>query len=120
MSTRFGPDVRLRTRAEFDLVQRQGRRVATRSVILLGRPNELDRDRLGIIASRKFGHAARRASAKRRLREVFRRQHPSTARTDGLTPLDIVAIPRREMLALPFATFAAEFTHALDRLRAAR
>lgn len=118
MSTRFGPEVRLRVRAEFDLVQRLGRRVATRSVILLGRANDLDRDRLGIIASRRFGNAVRRAGAKRRLREIFRQQQPDSAKVEGRTPLDVVAIPRREILSLPYETVASEFARALDRLRA--
>ena len=120
MSTRFGPAVRLRHRAEFDLVQRRGRRVATRSLILLGHQNDLDHDRLGIIASRRFGDSVRRSRAKRRLREMFRRQHPDEAGAQGRRPLDLVAIPRREMLALPFDVIEAEFTRALERLRAAR
>jgi len=33
--------------------------------------------------------------------------------------MDVVAIPRREMLTLPFATFEAEFVRAIERLRAA-
>jgi len=119
MSTRFGPEVRLRTRAQFDLVQRRGRRVATRSVILLGHANDLDHDRLGIIASRRFGHAVQRARAKRRLREMFRRQHPDLAGAQGRRPLDVVAIPRRELLTLPFEAAAAEFGRAVERLRAA-
>lgn len=119
MSTTFGPALRLRVRAEFDLVQRQGRRVSTRALILLGHPNDRDHDRLGIIASRRFGHAVMRTRAKRRLREVFRRQGPGNVRESGRQPMDVVAIPRREMLTLPFATFEAEFVRALERLRAA-
>jgi ribonuclease P protein component len=45
-------------------------------MILLGQPNTLGCDRLGIIASRKFGGAVARNRAKRRLRELFRRQSP--------------------------------------------
>jgi ribonuclease P protein component len=88
-------------------------------VILLGHPNDRDHDRLGIIASRRFGPAVMRTRAKRRLREVFRRQHPDGAGASGRRPLDVVAIPRREMLTLPFKAFEAEFLRALERLRAA-
>jgi ribonuclease P protein component len=117
MSTRFGASVRLRTRAEFDLVQRQGRRVATRYLILLGHPNPLDRDRLGIIASRRFGHAVSRVRAKRRIRELFRSQEPDIAKASGRQPLDVVVIPRREILSAPLADVEAAFTSALSRLR---
>src|SRR6188768_2536808 len=57
MSTRLDRSVRLRVRAEFSLVQDQGRRVATRYLTLLAMPNSLNRDRLGIIASRRLGGA---------------------------------------------------------------
>ena len=116
MSHRFGPDVRLRSRSEYDVVQRQGRRVATPLLVMLACPNQLDRDRLGIIASRKLGTAVVRVRAKRRLREIFR-----TRRTEG-TPaparaLDLVVIPRRELVAAPYASVRATFTSALERLR---
>lgn len=101
-------------------MQRQGRRVATRHLILLGRPNDLDHDRLGIIASRRFGHAVSRARARRRLREMFRRHEPDTAREQGRPPIDIVAIPRREMLEAPFEALTAEFAAAVKRLRGTR
>ena len=90
--------------------------MATPLLVLLGRPNQLDRDRLGIIASRKLGGAVIRVRAKRRLREIFRtgrsRGAPMPARA-----LDVVVIPRREMIAAPFATVRATFTAALERLR---
>jgi len=91
--------------------------VATRHLILLGRPNGLDRDRLGIIASRRFGHAVARARAKRRLRELFRRHEPDDARARGVTPMDLVAIPRRELNAAPFPVIVREFDRALEKLR---
>lgn len=117
MSTRFGAAVRLRTRAEFDLVQKQGHRVATRYLVLLGRPNPLDHDRLGIIASRRFGHAVSRVRAKRRIRAMFRNQEPDVALASGRRPFDLVVIPRREMLQAPFDEVSAAFETALARLR---
>lgn len=100
-------------------MQENGRRVAARYVTLLGRPNTLDRDRFGVIASRRLGGAVARNRAKRRLREVFRRGLPAASRPADRT-LDVVAIARRELLDAPFAALEADFQNALRRLRGAR
>ena len=100
-------------------MQDAGRRVATRYMTLLGRVNTLERDRLGIVASRKLGGAVVRNRAKRRLREVFRRGL-SPARPPGDRTLDLVAIARRELVDAPFALVEADFQNALRRLRSAR
>jgi ribonuclease P protein component len=64
--------------------------------------------RLGIAASRKFGIAVERNRAKRLAREIFRR-HKITA------GLDVVIVPRRELLNAPFASLENDYAHALDR-----
>jgi ribonuclease P protein component len=120
MSLRFDSSVRLRTRAEFTSVQNQGRRVATRFLTLLAMPNTFDHDRLGIIASRRLGGAVVRNRAKRMLREIFRRQEPHTAAARHLRPLDLVVIPRRELLGTPIALVEQDFRAALIRLDRAR
>lgn len=120
MPLRFGPRVRLRARGEFTLVQKQGRRVATTYMTVLALPNALDRDRLGIIASRRLGGAVTRNRAKRRVREIFRRQHPDQAAARGLRPLDVVVIPRRELVSAPFDVLESDFQGALGRLDRAR
>lgn len=120
MSQRLGPRVRLRARGEFTLVQKQGRRVATTYMTVLAVPNTLECDRLGVIASRRFGGAVKRNRAKRRIREIFRSQHPDTSRERGLRPLDVVVIPRRELLAASYEALEADFAGALGRLDRAR
>ena len=116
----FGPGVRLRVRGEFTEVQEHGRRIAMRYLVLIGAPNTLGRDRLGIIASRRLGGAVVRNRAKRRLRELFRhREIVETAASPGLT-LDLVAIPRRELVTAPYLAVESEFVKALARLRTAR
>jgi len=117
MSLRFGPNVRLKARHEFQTVQTQGRRAATRFVTLLALPSQHSGDRLGLIASRKFGNAVMRNRAKRRLREIFRQTEPDTITGRGLLALDVVAIPKRAMLAAPFTDVGADFRAALDGLR---
>jgi ribonuclease P protein component len=103
-------------RREFTAVQERGRRVSTKYLTLLGQANRADHDRLGIIASRRLGGAVVRNRAKRRLREVFRRHTAGTP----TRPLDLVAIPRRELLSAPFQVVEADFCAALGRLRGGR
>ena len=121
MSARFPSSARLRARGEFMAVQNGGRRVGTRFMTLLGRPNSGLCDRLGIIASRKLGGAVVRNRAKRRLREIFRRQRFDRVVAIADAPaLDLVAIPRRELLTASMSLLSADFQTALHRLRSQR
>lgn len=120
MSFTFGRGVRVRTRDEFAAVKQSGRRVTTRYLTLVACPNAGAADRLGIIASRRLGGAVTRNRAKRRIREIFRRQEPAGAAARGDRPLDVVVIPRREVIDAPIAVLEAEFRAALKRLRVAR
>jgi len=120
MSVLFPKSVRLRSRAEFDAVQQGGRRVSARFVTLVGRPNARSADRLGIIASRKIGGAVIRNRAKRRLRDLFRKQEPDRAAERGLSALDVVVIARREISEATPAALEADFTRAMDRLNRLR
>ncbi|HUF46722.1 MAG TPA: ribonuclease P protein component [Vicinamibacterales bacterium] len=116
MSHTFGRGVRLSTRAEYTAVQDAGRRVSGRYLTLLGRSNGLGRDRLGIIASRRVGGAVVRNRAKRRLREIFRREAPEAVRDDRPT-VDFVAIARKELAGAPFADVDADVRAAFGKLR---
>jgi len=117
MSQRFTSTLRLKTRPEFLAVQESGHRVATRYVTLLGMANNHPFDRLGLIASRKFGKAVARNRAKRRLREAFRLSEPDTIGERGLTGLDLVAIPRRALLQASFGDVKADFLAAVLKVR---
>ena len=114
----FPPSARLRARAQFLGVQQGGRRVSGRYMTLIALPNTLGADRLGIVASKRVGGAVVRNRAKRRLREIFRRDRPS--RTGAAPSLDVVAIARRELVDAPFAAAEADFVAALGKLRGAR
>lgn len=48
---------------------------------------------------------------------MFRQQEPDVALASGRRPLDMVVIPRREMLNAPFNEVTAVFESALGRLR---
>lgn len=107
MPGRFPPASRLRRRREFTGVfdggvKKHGRLM---SVFVLARVE--GNPRIGIAASKKLGGAVDRNLAKRRLREVFRL---------GTTPggVDVVVIPRRELLAAPFESVQREFASLVD------
>jgi len=117
MSMRFSSTVRLKSRPEFLPVQEHGHRVATKYVTVLGVANGRACDRLGLIASRKFGNAVARNRAKRRLREIFRHLEPDTIGARGLKGLDLVAIPRRALLEASFAVVDADFSAAVMKIR---
>ena len=63
-----------------------------------------------VAATRNLGSAVERNRAKRRARELFRRRK-------NIGGLDIVIVPRREMLDAPFATLEADYTALLARHR---
>jgi ribonuclease P protein component len=118
MSLRFSRTVRLHARREFDAVQKGGRRVSARFATVLGRPNGLDRDRLGVIASRKVGGAVVRNRAKRRIRECFRLQQSGSALPSRQRALDVVVIARTALTTAPFADVQADLASAVRKLRA--
>jgi ribonuclease P protein component len=73
-------------------------------------PNSLGFSRLGVAATRKIGGAVGRNRAKRRVRDVFRRHRTGES-------VDIVVIPRRELIAAPFERVEAEYVGILRRHR---
>ena len=84
---------------------------------LLGRPNTLGRDRLGIIASKRVGGAVDRNRAKRRVRALFRQE---IAQRQSAADFDLVVIVRQELVRASFPAIAADFQAALRKLRGAR
>jgi ribonuclease P protein component len=104
----LAPTERIRRRPDFERVYNDGARVHGRFMTLFVLPNGRASPRLGVAATRRIGSAVDRNRAKRLARELFRR-HKVVA------GLDIVIVPRREMLDAPFANLEADYHAALER-----
>ena len=110
-SSAFPKYRRIRRRGEFGTVFDRGTRLHGRFFTFLLVPNGLAASRLGIVASRKFGGAVQRNRAKRLIREMFRQlgeQATSAA-------VDLVVIPRRELLAAEFIEISRDFGNTWRR-----
>ena len=104
----LAPVERVRRRSDFERAYSTGVRIPGRFMTLFVVVNGGAVSRLGIAASRKFGAAVERNRAKRLAREIFRRHKITTG-------LDVIIVPRREMLDASFASLENDYAHALDR-----
>ena len=110
MTRGFGlaPADRVRRRPEFERAYNTGAKVHGRYMTVFVVSNGTSASRLGVAATRKLGSAVQRNRVKRVSRELFRR-HKLTA------GLDIVIVPRREMLDASFATLESDYLAVLER-----
>jgi ribonuclease P protein component len=99
---------RLRRRPDFERIYDKGARMQGRFMTVFVLPNGGDGPRFGVAATRKLGSAVKRNRAKRLSRELFRRHKVAAG-------LDIVIVPRREMLDAPFSTLETDYRAALER-----
>lgn len=100
----------VRKRADFELIYKTGTKRSGRLMTMFTREREGGVARLGIAATRKMGAAVERNRAKRLVREVFRHHKPAGA-------LDVVVVPRREILDAPYDHLEAEFVALLSKSR---
>lgn len=104
----LSPRERIRRRAEFQRIYELGVRTHTRFMTLFILANDLAVTRLGVAATRKLGDAVCRNRAKRRVRELFRRNKM-------LPGFDVVVVPRRELLDAEFSSLETDYRSALRR-----
>ena len=101
-------DQRIRRRAEYQRVHRKAVRTHGRFLTLLTLPNDGSLSRLGIAAPRRLGGATRRNRAKRLVRELFRR-------SEARPGLDVVVLPRVELLTAAFESLEEDYRSTLAR-----
>ena len=80
---------------------------------LIGLPGEQARSRLGIVAPRRLGNAARRNLIKRLVRELFRHEKP-------IPVTDLVVLPFREFPDVGFDSLQGDYHRVLLRQLRAR
>ena len=108
------PDRRIRKRAEYLAIQASGRRVMTRSFVLLLRVRDgATGARFGITVSRKVGGAVQRNRAKRLIREAFRAVSSLFA-----DDIDVVVIVRRPLGDAKLTDVIAEWERAKNAISA--
>ena len=99
---------RVRRRPDFERAYDTGVRISGRFMTVFVVKNGGTDARLGIAATRKMGAAVERNRAKRLARELFRRHKIDAG-------LDVIIVPRREMVDAPFATLETDYLSALER-----
>ena len=104
----FRPHEHIRRRTDFERIYKQGTRISSRYSTVFVLPNDLGTGRLGIAATKKLGGAVVRNRAKRLIREVFRRNKIAPG-------LDIVIIPKRELLDASLTVLEADYRNILER-----
>jgi ribonuclease P protein component len=101
---------RLRRKADFETVYARGRRVPGRFFIGYYLLHEGGPLRLGVVASRRVGSATRRNRAKRRLREVFRKNEPPDP-----VAADVVLIARNAIVEASFEEIDRAYVRGVGR-----
>jgi ribonuclease P protein component len=108
---RFGTELRLRSKPQFDAIYASSRRIDDRFFGLRVKPNETGRPRLGLaVAVKTAGNAVKRNRLRRLVRESFRlAQH-------GLPAMDIVVAAKFPAVGAPPATLRASLATLWQRV----
>ena len=106
----FSPDDRLRKRREFEECYSAGVRVSGRHIQVFVLLEPSGRPRLGLSAPRRMGNAVERNLARRRLREIFRKNRSALAR-----PVRIVVNLRSSAARAAFEELSRDYLSTLAR-----
>ena len=107
----FARASRLRARKRFLEVYERGYRVHGTFFVLFGVRGDTGRSRLGITATKKFGHAVARNRIKRVVREIFREN-----RGIAVAPVDVVVNVKMSARRESYDRLEADFASRLREL----
>jgi len=108
---RFGAELRLRSKLQFDAIYAGGKRIDDRFFGLRIKPNGLAHPRLGLaVAVKAAGNAVARNRTRRLIRESFRLARPA------LPPVDIVVAAKFPAREAPAATLRASLAALWQRV----
>ena len=108
MSESYGPLERIRKKKDFAGLYESGGCYRGKFFNLIFRPNGLDFSRMSAVASRKVGDAVRRNKARRRARELFRRNKALLT-----IPMDILVIAKARANGAAFGELREQYQAAL-------
>jgi len=101
---------RLRRRADFQRVYREGRKAVGRFVVVFAQTGEIG-VRIGITASRRIGGAVVRNRARRRIRALVRQMEGTLANLHG----EVVVNVRRGCAEAPWDLLVRDFAECLAK-----
>lgn len=104
---------RLRRHGDFVVVQRRGRGGSNALLTLRALPNDADTSRFGFLISKRVGKAVVRNRARRRLREICRREPVAPG-------WDLVLIAKPAIVNAPFEAIVGSVRELFARARAYR
>jgi len=107
----FPKSARLTRRSDFVRLSRGERKFHTPHFIVLGKPSQKAKSRLGITVSAQVGKAVFRNRLKRLVRECFRRNRSAIS-----SPHDVVVIAKRETPSLALSTVEIELIKAFSQI----
>lgn len=104
---------RLRRKADFDRVYKEGKTLRTRFFRLKTAPNQLDLLRFGVVIPNKVAkRATERNRKKRQVREATRALLPQL-----VTGYDVVLMAQSEILAASYQEIQADLTDAFRKIQ---
>ncbi|HNQ81373.1 MAG: ribonuclease P protein component [Acidobacteriota bacterium] len=111
MSDSYGPRERIRKKSDFSALYQRGRSFRSRYFTIVYLSNGLGYPRMAAVSSRKVGNAVRRNRARRRARELFRRNKESLKMS-----LDMLLITRAECADAPWPQLCEQYAAFLASL----